>query len=293
MAKLLGIDIHRYYRNIDPRVAYDAGARFALIRAGGCDYYGHQYEDNYFKRNAEVFPEHMPIGFWYVFRPNHSPEKQAESFIELVRDVPYQVPCQFDVELWGEVSPRVFADNLLMAYAMLDAAFPNSKHINYTRAEFFNKRVAQDPRWALYDLWIARYTTQPKPWGNQYDQPYVYPRDWESWVFWQWSADYNNRGPEFGVPPDGDDDIDLDWFNGDQAAFNAKFNIGQVEMPYMVEVTTTKNTLGKAGPKGINEHVIPLGTRLGVVGQDKAADGSIWYNVGGMWILADHVKVIE
>jgi len=292
MAYLLGIDVHKYYRNIDPAGAKAAGANFALIRAGGIDYYGKCFTDDFFERNAEVFPEYMPIGFWFVFRPNFDPHIQAEYFINLVSDLKFQVPCQFDVELKGPVNSQVFGDNLLTAYADLDLAFPG-RHICYTRAGFFNAEVARDPRWAaLYDLWVARYTAQGKPWGNPGDSTYVVPLDWQTWVFWQWSADYNNRGPEFGVPPDGDDDIDLDYFNGDLAAFNEYFKINQ-GLPKIVEVTNNRNITGKAGPKGVNEHVIPMGTRLGVIAQDTAADGSIWYNVGGMWVLASQCKVIE
>jgi GH25 family lysozyme M1 (1,4-beta-N-acetylmuramidase) len=292
MAKLLGIDVHKYYREIDPAEAKAAGANFCMIRAGGCDYYGKQYTDDYFERNADVFPEHMPVGFWYVFRPNHDAHKQAEYFINLIKDKVQHIPGAFDVELKGPVSRRVFADNLLVSLADLDVAFPNKKHIVYTRAGFFNGQVARDPRWALYDLWVARYTSRAQPWGNPGDYSYVVPLDWETWRLWQHSADHNGRGAEFGIPPDGDDDIDLDYFNGSQAEFNAYYQIG-IGQPKIVEVSNLKNTTLRDAVKGAHEAALPNGTRLQVIGVDKAADGSTWFNVGGYWVLADHVRVIE
>ena len=44
------------------------------------------------------------------------------------------------------------------------------------------------------------------------------PSNFDTWVFWQFSADGNGRGPEFGASSKS---IDLNYFNGDLAAFNA------------------------------------------------------------------------
>ena len=68
----------------------------------------------------------------------------------------------------------------------------------------------------MLDDWIARYTTLPLPWGNPGDSASLKPRDWDSWVFWQFSADGNGRGPEFGAQSAS---IDLNYFNGDETDF--------------------------------------------------------------------------
>jgi GH25 family lysozyme M1 (1,4-beta-N-acetylmuramidase) len=72
----------------------------------------------------------------------------------------------------------------------------------------------------LLELWIARYTSKGKPWGNILpwpDSPRIKPRDYDDWDFWQWSADGNGRGAEFGASSRS---IDLNYFNGDQVAFD-------------------------------------------------------------------------
>jgi GH25 family lysozyme M1 (1,4-beta-N-acetylmuramidase) len=78
--------------------------------------------------------------------------------------------------------------------------------------------------WDFVDLWIARYTSKRKPWGNLLpwpDSPAIKPRDFDDWLFWQYSADGNGKGPEFGASSKS---IDLNWFNGDQAAFDEYIN---------------------------------------------------------------------
>ena len=62
------------------------------------------------------------------------------------------------------------------------------------------------------DLWLAGYPDEPK--RDEDDPLALYPIDHpeaKNWHFWQYSADGNNRGAEFGVTSSS---IDLDVFNG-------------------------------------------------------------------------------
>lgn len=296
MAKLLGMDVHVYNNKIDWAKAQDAGAHFALIRAGGVAWDGSYFTDNWFERNAEVAPEFVYVGYWWVFRANYSAQDQIDYFINLIKPYRQDIPASLDNELRAPVSQAVFSIQLLLALGHLDQAWPARRHIEYTRSTFHNRFLAARPEFKeLYDLWTARYTNQPEPWGNPTDLSYVYPRDYDEWVLWQWSADGNGRGQEFGAPapPTADHDMDLDYFNGDLAAFKAYFGIGQDAIPQVIEVTYTKNAIMRGAIKGTNEHVLPVGTRLAVVDSQVAEDGSVWYNVGGFWILGDHVRIVQ
>jgi GH25 family lysozyme M1 (1,4-beta-N-acetylmuramidase) len=91
----------------------------------------------------------------------------------------------------------------------------------YTRGYWFNDNTVDNAVWDFVDLWIARYTSRSKPWGNLFDSSKLQPRGFDDWKFWQWSADANGRGPEFGAQSKS---IDLNYFNGDQAAFDAYIN---------------------------------------------------------------------
>ena len=87
--------------------------------------------------------------------------------------------------------------------------------------------------------------------------------------------------------------MDLDYFNGDLAAFKAYFQIDQDTLPNVIEVINPKNGLLKASVKGANVSVLPVGTRLAVVDSQVAPDGSVWYNVGGYWILGNHTRIVQ
>ena len=49
---------------------------------------------------------------------------------------------------------------------------------------------------------------------------------WDDWTFWQYSADNNNRGKEFGVDAR---DIDLNWFKGSYDELLAWLGVGAPE----------------------------------------------------------------
>ena len=93
----------------------------------------------------------------------------------------------------------------------------------YTRGYYWNDYIASRSLWPLLDLAIARYTSKPEPWGNPGDEDKLRPRDWREWLFWQWSADGNGRGAEFGAQSNS---IDLDYYNGSQDDFDDEFGDG-------------------------------------------------------------------
>ena len=74
----------------------------------------------------------------------------------------------------------------------------------YTRATWWNPNTVPQTWPKEYDLWVAHYTsapegtivgTKPVPW---------IPNDWgtEHYDFWQYSADGNMLGSEYGVESD-------------------------------------------------------------------------------------------
>jgi len=57
-------------------------------------------------------------------------------------------------------------------------------------------------------LWVADYTAFS---NNVLKRPYYMPKPWTQQTIWQFSADGNGRGHEFGTAGN---DIDLNWFEG-------------------------------------------------------------------------------
>jgi lysozyme len=162
----------------------------------------------------------MPVGYYWYFRPQHDPVAQADYFCNLIKDKIWDLPPVLDLENSGYLGPvsvteaaKIF---IMQVYVNLDI-WP----LLYTRGYWFNDNTVDDAVWDFVDLWIARYTSRSKPWGNLFDSSKLQPRGFDDWKFWQWSADANGRGPEFGAESKS---IDLDYFNGDQAAFDAYIN---------------------------------------------------------------------
>jgi GH25 family lysozyme M1 (1,4-beta-N-acetylmuramidase) len=108
------------------------------------------------------------------------------------------LPPVLDLENNGYLGPvsvteaaKIF---IMQVYVNLDI-FP----VLYTRGYWFNDNTIDDAVWDFVDLWIARYTSRGKPWGNLFDSSRLKPRSFDDWTFWQYSADGNGRGPEFGA----------------------------------------------------------------------------------------------
>jgi lysozyme len=220
MDRAFGIDVSKWNGEMDWRKAKLAGCSFVFIRAGSIDNVtGQCYTDTQFRRNADQAPAHLPaVGYYWYYRPNHDPVKQAIYYVDLLRTAKWNLPPVIDVETAGGVSCSVLASRLAQMVNCL-ASDLGVKPIIYTRASFWNVSVNAHPLWPNLDLWIARYKALDGPWSDGLYKP----RDWDAWRFWQCSADNNRRGVEFGAPrpPAADADMDINFFNGDVPALYA------------------------------------------------------------------------
>jgi lysozyme len=215
-----GIDVSKWQGLWDWDISKEKGIKFAFIRAGSISTGGTLYEDYLFPENAEAAPSRMPVGFYWYFRPNFNPTKQADYFCNLIMDKVWLLPPVLDIETHGNLSSSIVGDRCAEFIARVYEKV-NAWPIIYTRGFFWNDYVNYRSIFDECDLWIARYTKWPKPWGNVFGNSKLKPFGWDDWTFWQHS-DENNRAVELGGPgpPSGDDDVDLNWFNGDEARFN-------------------------------------------------------------------------
>lgn len=230
---LLGVDVSKWQGEMDWQKCFDAGARFAFIRAGSINNTtGECYTDYQFERNAAIAPEYLPVGFYWYFRPNHDPIYQADYFFDLIKDKDQWLPSVEDLESSGGLS-AARVTNISAEFVLRLNEHSGELPLLYSRAYWLNRNTIPDDLMKLLELWIARYTSKGKPWGNILpwpDSPGYKPRDYDDWKFWQFSADGNGRGAEFGAESNS---IDLDYFNGDQAAFDAYIDKPppQLELP--------------------------------------------------------------
>jgi len=206
-----GVDCSVWQGNHDWEKCEAAGARFAFIRAGSINKdTGVMYSDYKFLRNGELC--NIPHSFYWFMRPKFSGREQAKYFLDLIAHTDRTMPPVLDLEVSGAGYDTIKRNALDFCLEVHDQL--NIWPIIYTRATWWNYIIGSNTWADDCDLWVARYHSGIEgPWS---DNDYYRPCCWQDWKFWQWSADGNNRGAEFGAESD---DIDLNRFNGTEQDF--------------------------------------------------------------------------
>jgi lysozyme len=216
-----GIDVSKWQGEVDWEMAAAAGAQFAFIRAGSIDNVaGNCYEDVQFPRNSELAPQHLPVGFYWYFRPNWSPIKQADFFVDRLKNSTWKLYPVVDVEEHGNLDK---AGVSTAVHSFLGRVYQGLgvRPMVYTSAGFWDGRVAPT-YWAIeYPLWIAHWNVQtprlPYDW-NDYGKTYTF---WQTYV--------GQDGSQYGMKSHG---LDHDVYNGDYEQFVRQFNLdGEVPPP--------------------------------------------------------------
>ena len=204
MAEIIGLDVSVHQGRMDFAKAKAAGARFVYARASLADTYD---DPRFFEHIQGARAAGLPCGAYHVVAPDRSASAQIGNFLSLVDQVELQLPPVLDCELDRKQSVATITANIRdCIVALLSRGL---RPIIYTRASWWNIYVKHAALWKQYDLWTAHYTTLPKP---------LIPVDWSKHLIHQYSADGNLRGAEFGAQSKS---IDLNRFNGDEAAFLA------------------------------------------------------------------------
>ncbi len=197
-----GIDVSYYQDTIDwDQVAAD-GIRFAIIRVSD----GTTFLDPQFDRN---WREAKRVGIiraaYQYFRPGQDATAQAQLLLNTMGPLdPGDMPPAIDVEATDDQSPSVVANKVTEWVQVVEDAL-GRKPIIYTRASFWNPYVrTQD--FVDYPLWVAHYGA---------NCPNL-PDGWTDWAFWQ----YSSTGSVGGI----NGHVDMDLFNGDEAALEAFAN---------------------------------------------------------------------
>ena len=142
---------------------------------------------------------------YHYFRTAVDPVEQAEFFFDTQNGNEFKWLC-VDYEKTHNTLDREGQNNLKIFWDTLDGiASPEVSFVLYTSPYIFRDNlIAYNVFWAHVPLWMAHYNGQdpetgaPNTWGND-------------WLFWQYSADGNRKGAEYGV---GSVDVDLNVFNG-------------------------------------------------------------------------------
>lgn len=182
-----GVDLSRYDGKVDWAKMKAKNVQFVTCRATVGDYYT---DPTFFENMKNAIAAGIRVSAYHVVVPNISAKSQINRFISEIGGLRLDDEPVLDVELVRDCSRETITGvtmecgHLLMGYAGF--AYP----MIYTAQGFWNSNVISSAEWEKFPLWVANYTMAPSP---------LMPRDWKKWHRWQWSADGNGRGPEFGV----------------------------------------------------------------------------------------------
>jgi GH25 family lysozyme M1 (1,4-beta-N-acetylmuramidase) len=273
-----GIDISKWNGNMSFGIT-KTKCQYVIMRLG----YGTQWKDansDTYYRDARA--NDMPVGAYWYCNIGQDANLTATSFAEELASHSPQLDIVLDAEQ-TTLNPTATLNWLMTCDAKL-TALTGKKATIYTSAGFWNTNVARSSYWSGRQLWVANWTTR--------DTPYM-PYDWSSWTHWQWSADGNLKGAEYGSSG-GDADMDLDRFNGTIVQFNAKYgtHIGPIggsvvqPPPGAVPEKVIVNT-GEANfrwtPDPIAQNICGS-SKLGMILYPEAVEkdqfGKEWYKLG-------------
>jgi GH25 family lysozyme M1 (1,4-beta-N-acetylmuramidase) len=291
--EVLGIDVSRYQASADGAQRFDwskAKQRiyFAYLRASvgaaGVDF-------QLYYNLQECLRLGIPCGLYHYFKPDKDWKKQADLFASLAANEDKKPACKLppvvDVEDDGGLSTsglnKSALGGCLEKFVNRFEAATGLELMIYTSPGFWDASMPKT-NWAKNRrLWVANYVLASKP----VSAPKL-PAEWtainqpKAWEFWQWTC--TGDGRLYGSM--GDDDIDLNYYNGSLEDFNREYGLdlkplGQQDPPALVrkvEVLT----------KGLNFRSSPVvnpatdagdlqkGATLEVI-----ADCGNWYQVSG------------
>ena len=273
MTYLTVCDISRHNGEIHFPTMFAAGAVGVAIRATVGDY----YTDPRFYTNWDKAGEAGLVRTAYhVTRPMCKAGSQIKRFFDVVGD---RLP---EFGKYGWVADNECADGAnvrtitdLLWRTMSEFSFhAGAPAFNYTRCEWFNRNTTAGA-WDKFPLWVARYTTAPRPWSDDPRDIYK-PRDYDDWEMWQWSADGNLRGREFGAIPEPgapEPSMDLnrakpDIFEGAIPPEEPEEPPHEIFLPYIAKVAAPPGLFTRKTPAGVKAGALFNGTEVLVTAED-------------------------
>lgn len=190
--KLLGMDTSHWQGVVNFEKAALNGAEFCYHKLTQ----GINYVDDVASANIKAALRNgLVCGGYHFFDDKYLSTLQAKHFINHLRRYPeLLLPPVIDVEIEKKIEFKDVKNFLEIVEDTL-----GKRCIIYTSKHYWSKQVLG---WEKdYKLWVANYTMK---------QPAL-PDGWNSWTFWQYSANKNKQGERFGCKSE---DVDLDYFNG-------------------------------------------------------------------------------
>lgn len=189
-------------------------ADFVIVRVGQNRWIDPDFATNW----KEAKKAGIPRGSYWFYDSRVEPQEQARLWRDALGDDRGELPlCADFEENYG--GPHAGWEKWYAFLEYLKDLMPEKEIILYTGYYYWREHAPSADTQASsleyfhqYPLWIARYGASeplvPAPW------------DKDEWMLWQFTE--AGDGPSFGAESLG---IDLNYFNGDAAAFRKRFNL--------------------------------------------------------------------
>jgi lysozyme len=183
-----GIDVSHYNGVIDWKQVAESGVKFAYIKCTD----GPAWTDPMFVKNREgARLAGLKVGSYHFLRPGVTAD-QLNGFLSMICARTDDLPPCLDVELPGSLPVLECAQRIVDELGRVPVIYTDS---------VIGQSVPIDA--GVYPLWMADYALTGVA-------PRI-PLPWFVWTFWQ----RTDKGAVPGIIGN----VDLDWFNGDEAEF--------------------------------------------------------------------------
>jgi GH25 family lysozyme M1 (1,4-beta-N-acetylmuramidase)/uncharacterized protein YraI len=225
MANVIGPDVSFYQDDPETPQGIDfvkmrVSAGYAVIRAGQ-----NTWVDSDFKLNwREAKLAGLPRGSYWFYDSRTEPKRQAELWVQQFEGDFGELPLFADFEesymgpYKGWKNWYTFLERLKQLVNGKEIAIYTAYYYWRDNAPNASTQATNLEYFHQYPLWIAHYGAVdpmiPLPWKKG------------EWLFWQYTE--TGDGKLYGVESKG---IDLNYFNGDQAALRARFNLSDTPPP--------------------------------------------------------------
>ena len=209
MTRAVGIDISKWQGAFDDQGNID----FIIQKVSE----GLAYDSRYWDMLPDV-KEIERRGGYHYFRTAVSPYDQANFFNQGQGGQGFKF-LVMDWEGRNNVMDEAGMDAFWIFYQELRSLTTKPIWLYCTEYDF-RALIKHNPRWIEVPFMVARY-----PGGDvdpQTDDPLFTDGEALTWIAWQWEADGNGKGEEYGVSSE---DIDMDVFHGTVAELDAILGI--------------------------------------------------------------------
>lgn len=225
-----GIDVSHWQGTINWSQVYNAGYRFAFVKASSGDSEPPQIIDDQFDQNMVgghnagilmgayhfAYPEYNSATAEAQFFVSVVGDYMTEGYLRPVLDLEDDVDSNSYPSRMGKTALSAWVNEFMITVQNLTGVEP----LLYVNSNYANNYL--DDSTNQYDLWIAHWTYNPNTSPNT--------GIWTNWDFWQ----YSDQGSIAGISGN----VDLDLFKGDISRLNTFLISSPHSSPYKLPFPT-------------------------------------------------------